>query len=382
MEDLDLSGSFAGRFRGHRIFVTGHTGFTGSWLSQWLIDLGAHVTGYAQEPSTTPALFDLAGLAAHMDHHLGDIADRDHLAAVLEAARPRSIVHLAAQPIVAEAYRDPFGTMMTNAMGTAALLETIRSRPWPELQTVLVVTTDKVYGDDHGGRPLQETDPLGSADPYSTSKAMAELVVGSYARIFSSAPATRHVRLASVRAGNIFGGGDWSAFRLVPDCVCAILSGAPIRLRCPSSVRPWQFVLEPIAGYLALLAADDLPASHEAWNLGPSDAASRTVEFVARALVAIAGQREACPIVIDPAPWKETALLALDSTKARNRLGWETILPIEDGLRWTFEFYDAIRRGLDPNGVQALMRRQIHAYSQRARQHGLAWFHGLPTHQS
>jgi CDP-glucose 4,6-dehydratase len=376
MEGLAMMNAFAEHYRGRRVLVTGHTGFTGTWLCHWLLELGASVIGYSKEPATHPSLFELSKASQHLDHHIGDINDPREFARVLQATRPQAILHLAAQPIVADSYLDPVGTMQTNAIGTANLLEAIRVNPWPELTGVVIVTTDKVYGDVQGDRALEESDPLGSGDPYSSSKAMAELVVATYVRLFAAAEKPRLIRIGTARAGNIFGGGDWSPRRLVPDCVRSILDGEPIRLRCPDSVRPWQFVLEPIAGYLHLLTRleTDAAVPHgEGWNLGPPAAGLRTVESVARELIHCGGGSSACEIIREPVGWKETALLRLNSAKAKKFLGWETILTIEEGLRWTFDCYRALRENTDDASVRTVIREQILDYCDLAEKRGQIW---------
>jgi CDP-glucose 4,6-dehydratase len=320
---------------GRRIFLTGHTGFKGSWLAQWLKLRGAQVTGYALAPPTTPNLFDEARVAEGMVSIQGDIRDAGALRAAIIAANPEVVIHLAAQALVRPSYDDPVGTYATNVMGTVHLLEGVRSAAG--VRAVVVVTSDKCYDNVERQEAYREGEPLGGKDPYSSSKACAELVTAAYRHSFFSdggAP-----RVASVRAGNVIGGGDWGKDRLVPDLLRAFSAGTPAVIRNPLATRPWQFVLDPLAGYLkvaeALCAGED---ADQAWNFGPPEDGARPVAWIADSMVRAWG---------DGAAWRrdesvnpaEASSLKVDSTRARARLGWRPRLSIEAALQWTVEWH-------------------------------------------
>ena len=262
---------FGGFYAGKRVFVTGHTGFKGGWLALWLNRLGAIVHGYALDPPTEPNLFESAGVSAALATDArGDLADLTRLKVALGDAEPEIIFHLAAQPLVRASYRDPLGTLATNVMGTAHLLEAVRDLN--SVRAVVLITTDKVYENSEWPYPYREIDRLGGHDPYSASKAGAEIVAASYRASFFSGEAGHVACVATARAGNVIGGGDWGAERLIPDCVSAFLKNEPVRLRFPRAVRPWQHVLEPLAGYLQLarrLFGFDGRTFARAWNFGP-----------------------------------------------------------------------------------------------------------------
>ena len=349
-------------WNGRRVFVTGHTGFKGSWLALWLDSLGAHVSGMALAPATTPALFDVAQVGRGITSTIADIRDEAVLARAMAAADPEVIFHLAAQPLVRASYREPVATFGTNVMGTAHVLE--GARALPSLRAVVVITTDKVYENREWERGYTEADTLGGHDPYSASKAAAELVVASYRRSFFSAPIDgRTVGVATARAGNVIGGGDWAEDRLVPDLVRALSAGSAVSVRRPTAVRPWQHVIEPLSGYLHLaerLVAD--PGSHaEAWNFGPEPDDARPVAWIADRVVAQWG---------DGAQWThaggdhphETGHLALDITKAKVRLDWHPRLDLATALDWTVHWYREYARGAD---MRALSLEQLHAYASR-----------------
>ncbi len=345
-----------GVWRGRRVLLTGHTGFKGSWLALWLEAMGARVHGLALAPATTPALFDVAQVARGLASHA--LVDLRHEAAVRQAvlaADPEVILHLAAQPLVRASYRVPVETFATNVLGTAHVLEAARA--CASLRAVVVITTDKVYENLERTRGYAEDDRLGGHDPYSASKAAAELVVSSYRQSFL---AERGVGLATARAGNVIGGGDWAEDRLVPDLVRAFARGEPVRIRRPDAVRPWQHVVEPLAGYLALaehLAAD--PASWaEAWNFGPPDADARPVRWIVERVAAAWGEGARWELEPGDHP-HETTFLALDASKAVSRLGWRPRLDLATALDWTTRWYRAHHRGED---VRALALAQIADY--------------------
>ncbi len=262
-------------WRGRRVLVTGHTGFKGSWLSIWLKQLGADVAGFALPPNTDPSLFNLVGLEDLIESRLGDVGDLESVRTAVASIRPELVIHMAAQPLVRKSYLDPVETYRTNVMGTVHVLEACRGVDG--VRAILVVTSDKCYENQEWVWPYRESDRMGGHDPYSSSKGCAELVVSAWRRSYLNA--TGAVMLASARAGNVIGGGDWAADRLVPDCVRALAAGEPIRIRNPVAIRPWQHVLEALAGYLAL--CERLLQGHsdvcDAWNFGPNSEASRPV---------------------------------------------------------------------------------------------------------
>ncbi len=350
---------------GRRVFLTGHTGFKGGWLALWLHRLGAQVTGFALPPATTPALYDLARVDTVLDAVTGDIREAGTLAAALRRARPEVVFHLAAQPLVLESYADPLGTYATNVMGTANLLEAVRAAGG--VRAVVVVTTDKCYAPSDAPAGHREEDRLGGYDPYSSSKACAELVTEAWRASYF--PAERHathgVAVASVRAGNVIGGGDWSAHRLVPDLLGAFAAGTPAAVRHPGAVRPWQHVLEPLAGYLALAErlAGEGTTWGTAWNFGPDAADMRPVAQVADLLAEAWGRGaewRAEPMTEAP---RETPVLLLDSARARDRLGWAPRWSLPEALTHIAAWERARLAGAD---MQAVTLAQIDAYAVEA----------------
>jgi CDP-glucose 4,6-dehydratase len=325
-------------WRGRRVLLTGHTGFKGAWLQLWLRDLGAEVTGYALAPASEPNLWSLVDGGARSI--IGDVRDARRVAEVVSETAPHVVIHMAAQALVRESYRDPLGTFGTNVMGTANVLEACRGAT--DLQCVLVVTSDKVYENREFGEPFEEGDRLGGHDPYSNSKACAELVTGSFrASFFKEGPP-----LASARAGNVIGGGDWSADRLIPDCVRALAMGSPVNLRHPDAVRPWQHVLEPLSGYLTLAEAlvNDPAAAPRAVNFGPDPASFCTVREVVEAFSARFGGRPGWRG--DPGVHPhEAKALTLSSAVAERTLRWRPRLGLDQTLSWTAEWYRAFSLG-------------------------------------
>jgi CDP-glucose 4,6-dehydratase len=366
MESVGLMPLQADFWAGKRVLVTGHTGFKGGWLCHWLQALGAQVSGFALAPPTTPSLFEVTGLSRQIASTLGDIRDREALSTCIARVQPELILHLAAQPLVRQSYRDPAETYSTNVMGVVNLLDAVRD--CASVRAVLNVTTDKCYENLERREPYRETDALGGYDPYSSSKACAELVTAAYRRSFLSEAG---VAIASARAGNVIGGGDWASDRLVPDMLRAFAQGDTLHLRYPGAIRPWQHVLEPLSGYLAL--AEKLltegAAFAEAWNFGPNPDDEKTVGEIA--LTASRRWRdgdsseEAPKITVDTAPQPhEAGTLKLDSTKARSRLGWRTRWTIDDALARTLAWHHAWRRGDD---MRTFTLQQINDYQNPSR---------------
>ena len=330
-----------GFWRGRRVLLTGHTGFKGAWLALWLDRLGAEVGALALAPETEPNLFDVLSPWPHLESTFGDLRDPATTARAFDA-RPEVVFHLAAQALVRRSYAEPVETAQTNVLGTVNLLEAARTAP--SVTAIVVVTSDKVYRNDGGGRPFREDDALGGDDPYSASKACQEIVAAAYRESFFRRGG---VHLACARAGNVIGGGDWGADRLVPDFVRAVSAGEALAVRRPDATRPWQHVLEPLAGYLAyaerLAAGDGAP---EALNFGPPLEDARPVRWVADGLVERWG---------GGAEWRadesehppEAGLLTLDASRAAAALGWRPRLALGDALDWTVAWYRAHARGDD-----------------------------------
>jgi CDP-glucose 4,6-dehydratase len=325
-------------WQGRRVLVTGHTGFKGSWLCLWLSRLGARVSGYALPAATNPSLYELMCLEKRLERSgLGDIRNRQAVQQFLQETAPEIVFHLAAQPLVRQSYADPVGTYETNVMGTINLLEAIRFTP--SVRAIVNVTTDKCYDNrERADAAYAETDPLGGYDPYSNSKACSELVTAAYrSSFFNPADYSRHqVAVATARAGNVIGGGDWAADRLLPDCLRALLAHQPIVLRCPAAIRPWQHVIDPLCGYLLL--AERLvvegPVWGEAWNFGPAAAEACTVEWVVRRFCQAWGGDFALEMPGNSGPHEATCL-KLDVTKARQRLGWRSEIDVATAIDLT-----------------------------------------------
>jgi len=405
-------------FDGLTVLVTGHTGFKGSWLSIWLRELGARVVGYSLDPPTEPSNFALSRLTGRMIDLRGDVRDLDHLTQVVAHHAPQVVFHLAAQPLVLPSYHDPVQTFTTNALGTVNLLEALRrasaasplpggatspSAPPSPVRAVVCVTTDKVYRNQEWPWGYRETDELGGHDPYAASKAMAELAIASYRQSFftpgpaqeranvSSRGGTHHAnqpqvgrttptRLASARAGNVIGGGDWSAHRLVPDCIRALHAGQPVQLRNPAHVRPWQHLLEPLSGYLWLasrLLGENGARYAEAWNFGPRERGSVCTEEVVRRIIDLWGSGSYQTGTTQTEV--ETAHLRVNSDKAMARLGWAPVYDwqqaVAETVRWYREY--AAQRARDQSGASidmyATCADQIAACTRRAQQQDQPW---------
>ena len=329
-------------WRGKRVFLTGHTGFKGTWLSLWLQSLGAEVCGFALTPPTTPALFDAAGAAEGMHSIIGDIRDLDALARAMHGFRPEIVIHMAAQPLVRLSYREPVQTYATNVMGTVHVLEAARQLGDP-VKAIVNVTTDKCYENREWVWGYRENEPMGGHDPYSNSKGCAELVSSAYRQSYFASSDTA---LATARAGNVIGGGDWAEDRLVPDILRAFERGEPVVLRNPHATRPWQHVLEPLSGYLQLAEAlvERGQACAEGWNFGPTDTDVQPVQWIVERMARAWG---------DGAQWRvdggdhphEASLLKLDISKANAKLQWQPRWRLEDSLQRIVRWHQAWRAG-------------------------------------
>jgi CDP-glucose 4,6-dehydratase len=369
--------AFDNVFRGARVLVTGHTGFKGSWLCEWLLKLGAEVHGMALAPDTKPALFDELGLSQRVHHHVGDLRDAQWTRQTLQHIAAPFVFHLAAQPLVRLSYLDPLGTMASNVMGTLHLLEALRQSG--QTCTLVVVSTDKCYRNLEHGQPYGEEDQLGGHDPYSASKAAMELVLDSYRRSFFATQRPLRVAAASARAGNVIGGGDWAQDRLLPDAIRALRSGMAIEVRNPASTRPWQHVLEPLSGYLLLAARlfqaqqagsgiDPTPLC-AAFNFGPDAGEERCVaDLITEVLGHWPGQwRDASA---KQAP-HEAGRLSLSARKAQELLQWRPVWGFSQGVEQSVAWY---RQHADNPVLSArLTREQIDLYTHRAAQLGLPW---------
>ena len=368
--------SFTGIYRGKRVLVTGHSGFKGSWLSEWLLSLGADVTGFSLEPDAEPALFDQLGLRSRLHHTVGDVRDAICVSEVVEAVKPDFIFHLAAQSLVRRSYAQPVETYAINIMGTVHVLDAARTLGSP--CSIVVVTTDKCYENKEWLQGYRETDPMGGHDPYSSSKGATELVVQGYRRSFFSSPDSK-VRVATARAGNVIGGGDWAADRIVPDCIRALQQRQAIPVRNKVSTRPWQHVLEPLSGYLQLGAAlhattlnpqlSTLNYLCSGFNFGPSLTSNRTVaELVQEILKHWPGNWEDRS---DPLAVHEAKLLNLATDKAFHLLGWQPVWNFEESISRTVEWYR--QTAGDIGAAASLLTRQIADYEAAAKRLGIVW---------
>jgi CDP-glucose 4,6-dehydratase len=351
-------------WRGKRVFLTGHTGFKGSWLSLWLQELGATVAGYAFDPPTTPNLFESAQVASRMESVIGDICDLASLRAAIAKFNPEIVFHLAAQPLVRMSYQDPLLTYNANVIGTANLLECVRN--CASVRSVVVVTSDKCYENHESSRPFRETDPLGGYDPYSSSKACAELVVAAYRRSFfhEDRYAEHHVAIASARAGNVIGGGDWAQDRLLPDIMRGFSAAKAVPIRNPRATRPWQHVFEPLRGYLSLaqkLFQDGAKFSGP-WNFGPNYADAKPVEWIVKRLAEQWGAGARWEID-KGSHLHEAGMLQLDWSKANKELGWRPLLNLSQALDMTLGWYREFYVGGD---ARKMCLQQISGYAAKA----------------
>lgn len=359
-------------YRGRRVLVTGHTGFKGGWLCTWLARLGAEVTGFALPPEDGPSYFREARVDADIDSRLGDLRDRDAVDAVVEAARPEVVFHLAARSLVRPSYRDPVDTWSTNILGTAHLLEALR---WcSDVRAVVAVTSDKCYENREWAYAYRENDPLGGHDPYSASKGAQEILVASWRRSFFEARENPAVGIATARAGNVIGGGDWAEDRLIPDVVRALSAGQAVPVRSPDAVRPWQHVMEPLSAYLWLgLRLHQAPRAFAGpWNFGPDTGGTATVRRVVDRAVETWGEGRWDDVSAgEGAAPHEARLLRLDCTRAATLLGWRPALELDAAVDATMAWYRARADG--DFDARTYTLGQLDAYRDAAARAGLGW---------
>jgi CDP-glucose 4,6-dehydratase len=347
-------------WRGRRVFLTGHTGFKGGWLALWLASKGAVVRGYALDPWTQPNLFTDARVGSVIEDLRGDIRDAAKLDRAMQEFAPEVVFHMAAQPLVRYSYADPIGTYETNVIGTARVLDAVRR--CPSARAVVSVTTDKCYENKETLRPYREDDPLGGYDPYSSSKACAELVSAAYRQSFL---AEAGVAVATARAGNVIGGGDWSTDRLIPDLVRGFLAGEPVRIRRPQAIRPWQHVLEPLHGYVLLaerLLGTDPARYAQAFNFGPGEDDAQPVEWIVERMTQYWGGNASWVLDADPGV-HEAAYLKLDAGRARTELAWLPKLDLDTALHWLVDWYKAWQGGA---AMHRLTMEQMEEYEKRS----------------
>ncbi len=358
-------------WRNKRVFLTGHTGFKGGWLALWLSKLGANVRGYSLDPSTSPNLLSTARIPSVIEDLRGDIRDAASLDRAMSDFAPEVVFHLAAQPLVRLSYADPIGTYETNVIGTARVLDAVRRTP--SVRAVVSVTTDKCYENKEWAWGYRETDPLGGYDPYSSSKACAEIVSAAFRSSFFN-PAQLHqpgghtTAIATARAGNVIGGGDWSLDRLIPDLIAGFTRGEPVRIRRPQSIRPWQHVLEPLHGYITLaekLLTPEAARFATAYNFGPTEDDAQPVSWIVEKMVQFWGEGATWILDLDPGV-HEAGYLKLDASRARADLNWRPRLRLETALEWLVDWYRAAERNQD---MQALTFQQIEAYEELLRTH-------------
>ena len=365
---------FNGIFKNKTVFVTGHTGFIGSWLVLWLQSLGAKVIGYSLESPTKPSLFETLSLENEITHIIGDIQDKQNLFDHIEKYKPEIVIHLAAQSLVRASYEDPSETFRTNVLGTVNILDSIRKLDC--VKACVIMTSDKCYQNLNGNHFHKETDPLGGNDPYSASKGAAEIITNSFRNSFFNTEKNhdKNTGIASVRAGNVIGGGDWARDRIIPDCITALITDKKIRVRNPSSIRPWQFVLEPISGILWLCSKlyTNPKTYSEAWNFGPNQMNKITVEKIVQNIIKIWNKGDWIDVSKESKDQPiESSSLLLDSTNALNSLEWKTIYSFETAINETISWY----KSYYDNGasMRELSINQIEQYSKKANQMNITW---------
>jgi CDP-glucose 4,6-dehydratase len=357
VENLEMNREF---WKDKKVLVTGHTGFKGSWLSLWLQELGADVVGYALSSPTQPSLFEVARVADGMNSIMGDVRDLENLQAVIAEHHPEIVIHMAAQALVRYSYKDPVETYSTNIMGTANTLEAVRHSE--SVRVVVSITSDKCYDNKEWLWGYREQDPLGGRDPYSSSKGCAELVISAYRNSYFSTDEHQNqcVAVASTRAGNVIGGGDWAKDRLIPDIMIALMEKRPVIIRNPNSIRPWQHVLEPLNGYLCL--AEQLwtygSKFAQAWNFGPASEDDKAVSWIVEYLTRSWGHGARWELDHARHPHEDN-YLKLDCSKARSQLGWAPKLSLSTALEWIVEWYRAYQKGED---MRPLTEEQIRRF--------------------
>lgn len=346
-------------WKGKRVILTGHTGFKGSWLSLWLQRLGAEVVGYALAPPSQPNLFSLANIDKGMVCLTGDVRDLDAVTRVMKQQAPEIVIHMAAQSLVRYSYEQPVETFATNTMGTVNVLEAVRQAT--SVRVAVIVTSDKCYENKERMQGYQEHDPMGGYDPYSSSKGCAELVTAAYRNSFFSGQGSQGVAVATARAGNVIGGGDWAQDRLIPDTIRAFLGGRPVKVRNPAAVRPWQHVLDPLSGYLSLIERlwEKGREYAEPWNFGPDQDDAKPVNWVVEQIHNLWGEGVKWEYDQGQHHPHEAGILNLDSSKARTRLGWLPRLTAETSLQWTVEWYKEYKSKSD---LRLLTENQIDSY--------------------
>ena len=351
-------------WRGKRVLMTGHTGFKGGWLSLWLQSLGAQVVGYALAPPSKPSLFEVACVAKGMTSIIGDIRDLTHLRAVFAEHKPEIVIHMAAQPLVRYSYAEPVETYSTNVMGTVNLLEAVRSTP--SVKAVVNVTTDKCYENREWAWSYRENEPMGGYDPYSSSKGCAELVTAAYRQSFFQQSTINNQpspAVATARAGNVIGGGDWAEDRLIPDIMRAITEGCPVNIRNPNAIRPWQHVLEPLSGYLKLAQKlyQEGATYAEGWNFGPNDEDAKPVQWIVESLTRSWGEGASWALDGGNHP-HEAHYLKLDCSKAKVQLDWHPRWRLDDALEKIVEWQKSYLQG---NDMRVATLAQIDTYLKR-----------------
>jgi CDP-glucose 4,6-dehydratase len=359
---------FDGIFDKKNVLITGHTGFKGSWLSLWLRKLGANVTGYSLSPPTEPNLFEILELKDEINSAIGDIRDSEKLNEVFQNSKPQFVFHLAAQSLVNDSYLEPKYTYETNVIGTLNVFEAVKKLD--SVEVVINVTSDKCYKNKEWVWGYRETDSVGGDNPYSSSKGCSELLTYAYRKSYFSSNESKKVALASVRAGNVIGGGDWAKNRLIPDCIRALSEGEIIKIRNPEAVRPWQFVLEPLKGYLSLAAKMYVNREKfaEAWNFGPSEEDSVSVRRIVEKVLEYWGKGDyRTPSKDKSTFFHESKFLKLDSSKAKKSLGWRPVLNIDKAIKLTIDWYKTYYNNTED--MKEYTKNQIKDYIGKSRNH-------------
>jgi CDP-glucose 4,6-dehydratase len=364
---VDIKKLFGRFYKNKKVLVTGHTGFKGSWLSIWLNELGAEVSGYALKPETKPNNFDLSLLRDRISSNFGDIRNKKKLRSVIMNFRPEIIFHLAAQPLVLSSYKNPYYTYETNIMGLINILEIVRSVDF--VKSIIVVTSDKCYKNKEIKRGYIETDELGGLDPYSSSKSCAEIISASY---YNSFLKEKNMNLSTARAGNVIGGGDWSEYRLIPDCMRAFSAGKKLLIRNPNAVRPWQFVLESLSGYLILgkKLSDKKNKLFTSWNFGPSNR-PKNVYYIVKQISGLWVDKVDIEISNEDSTYYETNYLQLNINNTKKYLHWKPVYNLQDALKETIEWYKRVYNRED--NVYNLCKDQIIRYTENARLKKIKW---------